>query len=197
MNRLQFDSRRKLALLLGVALASVGIATQSRAQESDTLKVKDATGALVVNFSSAENGVEFFSGLQIGVSPANFVAGTVFFTGSGEPNDSILTTLDTPPVDVSSKKYSDALSINGSLQTGRFNVFFISDGASAANAAAFPIFATQNSTAEVAGNMDVSAFFGFAAGSIIVTSDADVPEPCTILLAAAGITGLLQFSRRR
>jgi hypothetical protein len=187
-------------LLLAMGLVGFACATQAKAAatESDTLKVKDGTNALVVNFSTLEGGAEFFSGLQVGVTPANFKPGTLFFTGADEPNDSILTSLDNPAVDVSSKKYSDALSMSASQLTGKFNVFFISDGATAANAATFPIFATQSTTPEVAGNMDVSAFFGFAAGSVIVTSDADpAPEPGTLLLSVVGVLGLIGYGSHR
>jgi hypothetical protein len=190
--KMKHFSRIAFLVICGLVWATQATA----ATESDTLKVKDDTGALVVNFSTNEGGAEFFSGNQIGVTPANFKAGTLFFTGSGEPNDSILTTLDNPAVDVSSKKYSDAISLNASALTGKFNVFFISDQATAANAANFPIFANQNTTPEVAGNMDVSAFFGFAAGSIVVTSDADAPEPGTLLLSIVGLVGVIGYGRR-
>src|SRR5436853_617943 len=102
------------ALLLGISNIS-----PSSAAVLDSLKITDGTGAVVVNFSATDETSQFFSALQVGVIPNinNFKAGTLFFTEPAGETDSILTTLDTPPVDVTSKKASDALSINGSLLT--------------------------------------------------------------------------------
>ena len=85
--------RRVSVPMLAVATVFSCCATRGSAADSDTLKIKDDSGALVVNFSSTEGGVEFFSALQIGVSPQNIKAGTIFFTGANEPSDSILTAL--------------------------------------------------------------------------------------------------------
>lgn len=179
-----------------IALMCLASAAPSRAAVFDSLKITDANGNVVVNFSATDESTQFFSALQVGSFPPNtFKAGTLFFTEPKGETDSILTTLDNPPVDVTSKNASDALSINGSLLTGKFNVFFISDGASAAQAMMFPIFATQSTTDEVAGNMDVSATFGFPAGSIIVTSD--VPEPPTWALMLIGVSGVALALYRR
>jgi len=186
----------KLCYALAVAgLMCLASAAPSKAAVLDSLKITDAQGNVVVNFSAEAETSQFFSALQVGVFPANFKPGTLFFTEPKGESDSILTTLDDPPVDVSGKNASDALSLNGSVLTGKFNVFFISDGASADQAKMFPIFATQNTVTEVAGNMDVSATFGFAAGSIIVTSDV-IPQPTTWALMVIGL-GVIALARCR
>src|SRR3989442_1585345 len=118
-------------VLAAAGLICLANAAPLRAAVFDSLKITDAQGNVVVNFSATAETSQFFSALQVGVFPANFKPGTLFFTEPKGETDSILTALDDPSVDVSGKNASDALSLSGALGTGKFNVFFISDGASA------------------------------------------------------------------
>jgi hypothetical protein len=182
---------KRLAMLLAALALHLGVGQANTHAETDRLTIKDSTGAVVIN----QNVNEFFLQLQVGSFPNTFKAGTVFFTET--QGGGTLTTLDDPPVDVTARKASDALSINGSNLTGLFNVFFASDGIAAADAKMVPIFANINTTDEVNGKMDVSAFFGFAAGSIVLTSPGAVPEPSSWILLGLGIVGVLCYHRRR
>jgi len=157
------------------------------AQAADSLKIT-VNGAVVVNFNAPGETGEFFSALQVAPFPDGFIAGTLYLIepqaewGTG----SEITSLG--GVDLTGKHVSDALSFNGSQQTGKFNVFFISDGATAAQLKDFPIFATTNSIDETGKPQDVSAFFGFPKGAIIVLSDVGggVPEPAAWALMILG-----------
>jgi hypothetical protein len=197
---------KRTILPIVVGLVSLISTVPARADVFDALKITDGTGKVVVDFSKTDDAAasQFFSATQVGAIPNinNFKPGTLFLTEpagaepAGEQN-SILTTLGDPPVDVRANKYSDALSINGSLLTGKFNVFFISDGASAEQAKSFPVFDNQTKIVEKTGPQDVSAAFGFPAGSIMVTSDVPpIPEPSTWLLFAFGLVVLVALGRR-
>jgi len=190
-----------------VAMVILGSAHPSGAQGTppvppgtwDALKITDANGNLVVNWSDNTDTVEYFSKLQAGVMPQTFTAATVYLTEPADeiPLGSYLVTLGGQ--NVADKYYSDALSINGSFTNGLFNVFYISDQATNDQCANFPIFANQYVIPETGQWQDVSAYFGFPANSILIMSDVstnEIPEPATFLLFGGGLVGLLTFMKR-
>jgi len=66
----------------------------------------------------------------------------------------------------------------------------VSDGAAKSDLDNFPIFATTMNVDETGKPQDVSAFFGLAKGSIVITSD--VPELATwaMMLLGFGLVAL-------
>ena len=184
----------RAAFIATVALVGAGFALGgAHAAVKDSLKIT-VGGTSVVDFSAATEDVQFFSALQVGAFPDGFKPGTLYLTEpAAEGAGSELTSLG--GTDISRLHVSDALSINGALGTGKFNVFFISDGASADHRNDFPIFATVTMMPEGGGPMDVSSVFGFPKGSIIVQSD--IPEPATWAMMLVGFGGLGAVLRRR
>jgi hypothetical protein len=188
-----FRTMLQRAVIPAVAgLVAATVAAGAHAATTDSIKVKVGR-TVVVNFSTGDETKQAFTKLQVAAFPDGFKPGTLYLIEPKTEKDSILTSLEGK--DVSDLRISDAISLNGSATTGKFNVFFISDGATKAQRDAFPIFATVNKIDEKGGPLDVSSYFGFPKGSIIVSSD--VPEPGTWALMIAGMAGLGAVLRLR
>jgi hypothetical protein len=183
----------RAAFIATVALVGAGFAPGG-AHAADSLKIT-VGGAAVVDFNAATEATQSFSALQVAAFPEGFKPGTLYLIEpAAEGAGSELTSLG--GMNISNLHVSDALSLNGALGTGKFNVFFISDGAGATDRNAFPIFGTVTMMTEGTGPMDVSSVFGFPTGSIIVQSDA-IPEPAAWAMMLIGFGGLGVVLRRR
>jgi hypothetical protein len=115
-------------------------------------------------------------------APKGFTSGTVWLTEAGTDGG-----------------ISDGFTINTFLENGvaKLAVFFISDGASSAAVANFPVSTNVLYLPETGNWQDVSGLFGQAPGFAQIASDVGVPEPATWAMMILGFFGLGAALRSR
>jgi hypothetical protein len=96
---------------------------------------------------------------------------------------------------------SDQIALRRIPITGRYSVYFISDGAGPGLQAGFDLFAlglnVLGAIPETGLWQDVSGLFNVAAGHIYVQSDTDVPEPASLVLIGSALIGFAVIRRRK